>query len=230
MQIGILETGHAPDALRAAHGDYSDMIARFLGGKGFTFRAWNVEAMDFPDSVDAAEGWVLTGSRHGVYEDHPFIPPLEAFIREAYAKAVPMVGICFGHQIIAQALGGHVEKFAGGWAVGPTEYEIEGQGYRLQAWHQDQVTEPPAAARTVGHAPGCAHAALIYGDRAFSVQPHPEYGPAFIEGLMEVRAPGVVPPERLAPARARLGEATAPSSARMAARMAAFLRREAQRI
>ncbi|MEX5727012.1 GMP synthase-like glutamine amidotransferase [Rhodovulum iodosum] len=226
MQIGILETGHAPDALRAAHGDYSEMIARMLGGEGFSFRAWNVEAMAFPDSVHAAEGWLITGSRHGVYDDLPFIPPLEEFVRAAIAENVPIVGICFGHQIIARALGGRVEKFAGGWEVGPTEYEIEGQSYRLQAWHQDQVITPPDGAETVGTAPGCAHAALIYGDRAYSVQPHPEYGPAFIEGLMQVRAPGVVPPDRLAAARAVLDRSTAPSSARMAARMAAFLRRE----
>lgn len=220
MQIGILQTGHAPDALRAAHGDYPDMFARLLAGHGLSFARYDVEAMEFPASAKAAEGWLITGSRHGVYEDHPFIPPLEAFIREATGAGVPVVGICFGHQIIARALGGEVEKFRGGWAVGPTEYQIEGQTFRLNAWHQDQVIRPPLGARTVGTAPACPHAALIYGDRAFSVQPHPEFDRAFTEGLMRTRAPGVVPEPVLADARARLDIPT--DSGAMAQRIARF--------
>jgi GMP synthase-like glutamine amidotransferase len=220
MQIGILQTGHAPEQLLARHGDYDDMFVRLLQGRGFSFRTYDVERMDFPASVHEADGWLITGSKHGVYEDHAFIPPLEEFIRAAYAEGVPIVGICFGHQIIAQALGGHVEKFAGGWSVGPKIYRIEGRDYTLNAWHQDQVTDPPAEAQTVGHSDFCAHAALVYGDRAYSVQPHPEYGREFIEGLMTYRAPGVVPDDRLADARARLDADT--DSAQMADRIARF--------
>jgi GMP synthase-like glutamine amidotransferase len=116
MQIGILQTGQSPDALRDDAGDYPDMFERLLAGQGFTFRTWHVEAMDFPASVHDMDGWLITGSRHGAYEDHPFIAPLEAFIRDAYAAHVPMVGVCFGHQIIAQAMGGKVERYAGGWS------------------------------------------------------------------------------------------------------------------
>ncbi|TCO70871.1 type 1 glutamine amidotransferase [Rhodovulum euryhalinum] len=222
MQIGILQTGHAPDALRVAQGDYPDMFARLFRGHGFTFRTWDVEAMDFPGSVHAAEGWLITGSRHGVYEEHPFIPPLETFIRAALDAGVPVVGICFGHQIIAQALGGQVEKYAGGWSVGPRTYQIEGRCVTLNAWHQDQVIRPPEGAETVGHDAFCAHAALIYGDRAFSVQPHPEFDRDFITGLMETRAPGVVPEPVLAEARARLDTPT--DAGAMAERITRFFR------
>jgi GMP synthase-like glutamine amidotransferase len=85
--------------------------------------------MDFPKDIHDCDGWLITGSRFGAYEDHPFIPPLEDFIRAAYAAHVPVVGICFGHQIIAQAMGGKVEKYAGGWSVGPTEYNFGDQTY-----------------------------------------------------------------------------------------------------
>ncbi len=87
-------------------------------GNDFTFRTWQVVNMEFPAIGGRCDGWLITGSKHGAYEDLPFIPPLEDFIRKAYAEHVPLVGICFGHQIIAQAMGGKVEKFKDGWAVG----------------------------------------------------------------------------------------------------------------
>ena len=94
MLIGILQTGLAPDVLVDQSGDYPDMFARLLAGQGFTFRTYRVVDGEFPASVTECDGWLITGSRHGVYEDHAFIPPLETFIRNAYAAHVPMVGIC----------------------------------------------------------------------------------------------------------------------------------------
>lgn len=222
MLIGILETGRAPDALRPDHGDYPTMFARLLDGQGFTFRTWHVEGMEFPDDVHAADGWLITGSRHGAYEDHAFIPPLEDFIRRAYAAGVPMVGICFGHQVIAQALGGKVEKFKGGWAAGPQDYDFGGERVTLNAWHQDQVVEKPAEAEVVASHPFCANAALVYGDRAFTVQAHPEFSDAFVDGLMQTRGKGVVPEPVMAAAAARLGQAN--SAPAIAERIAAFFK------
>lgn len=222
MLIGILETGLAPDALRARSGSYPDMFARLLAPHGFDFRSWSVVNMEFPDSVHDAEGWLITGSRHGVYDDLPFIPPLEALIRQAVAEAVPVVGICFGHQILAQALGGRVEKFHGGWAVGPQDYDFDGQRLRLNAWHQDQVIEPPAGAEVIATHPFCPYAGLRYGDRAMSVQAHPEFDDAFIAGLIETRGRGVVPDARLDAALAALDRGG--DAAVIAARIAAFLR------
>jgi len=150
MLIGILQTGQSPDMLAPTAGDYPDMFVRLLADQGLQFRTWRVLDMDLPADVHECDGWLITGSRFGVYEDHPFIKPLEDFIRRAYAAQVPMVGICFGHQIIAQAMGGRVEKYQGGWSVGPTEYDFAGQRLRLNAWHQDQVVEKPANAEVAG--------------------------------------------------------------------------------
>ncbi len=204
MQIGILQTGHAPDALIGQSGDYPEMFANLLAGHGLTFRTWAVVDGEFPASIHDAEGWLITGSRHGVYEDHPWIPPLEQFIRDAYAAHVPMVGICFGHQIIAQALGGHVAKFAGGWSVGPTPYDFDGETLTLNAWHQDQVLEKPAAAKVLASNEFCQNAALIYDDRALTVQAHPEFRPSFLDGLMKTRGRGLVPDPLLDAATERL--------------------------
>ena len=199
MKIGILQAGHAPDPVRAARGDYDAMFADLLAGHGFAFEAWDVEGMSFPADVRDADGWLVTGSRHGVYEDHAFIAPLEAFVRDAMAADVPVVGICFGHQLVAQALGGRVEKFDGGWALGRTEYDLIGGGsIALNAWHQDQVVERPEGATPLARSAFCANAILAYGRRAFTLQAHPEFDPGLIADFVAARrGTGTYPDDRM---------------------------------
>jgi GMP synthase-like glutamine amidotransferase len=223
MRIGILQTGHAPDALIGERGDYADMFQRLLVGEGFDFAVWNVVDGEFPPDVHAADGWLITGSRHATYEDHAFIPPLEEFIRKAYAEGVPIVGICFGHQIVAQALGGKVERFTGGWSVGPTRYRFGDREIVLNAWHRDQVTRRPEGAELAASAPTCENAALVYGDRAFTVQAHPEFDAEFLRGLIAARGRGLVPEPVLADAEARLSTQTLDQPV-MARRIADFFR------
>ena len=223
MLIGILQTGHLPDDLRDKFSDYPGMFADLLANRGLEFRTFHVEVMEFPKDVHECEGWLITGSRHGAYEDHEFIPPLEDFIRKSFAEKVPMVGICFGHQIIAQAMGGKVEKFKDGWAVGPQDYAFGDQKVTLNAWHQDQVVEKPADAETIAGNEFCEHAALLYDDRALTVQAHPEYGTDFIDGLMTTRGKGVVPDAVMAAARERFGKTS--SSADIADQIANFFKK-----
>lgn len=207
VKIGILQTGRVPPELADRHDDYDILFQKLLEGNDFTFQTWAALDGDLPDDPHAAEGWLITGSKFGVYEDLPWIVPLEAFIRRVYAADVPLVGVCFGHQILAQALGGRVEKFAGGWATGLRSYD---NGDRMMAWHQDQVVEPPADAQTLASNDFCAHAMLAYGKKALSVQPHPEYDAAFIRGLFDLR--GHLLPKGMADAEsARLEEASTTS-------------------
>lgn len=188
MKIGILTCGHAASELQEKFGDFPDMFQSLLDDQGFTFETYDVEHLQFPTNIHDCDGWLLTGSRHGAYEDHAFIPLLETFIQQAYSAHVPMVGICFGHQIIAQALGGHVEKFSGGWAIGLNEYDFEDLGpVKLNAWHQDQVIRKPEGATTVASNGFCEHAALVYDTRAFTVQPHPEFQGALIKDFAQLR-------------------------------------------
>lgn len=207
MRIGILQCGQSPEPLREELGDYPSMFTTLLAGRGFEFAVWHVEAMDFPDNVSDADGWLLTGSKHGVYEDHPFIPPLEAFIRDAYAAGIPQVGICFGHQILAQALGGRVIKHPAGWSVGLQEYDFNGQTTRLNAWHQDQVVDLPPGARVIAGNDFCENAAMVIGDKALGIQAHPEFTGAVIRGLIRHRG-NAVPDDKLARAEAHLNDAT----------------------
>lgn len=195
MKIGILQCGHTPEAVQTAHGEFDALFHHIFEGEGFTFETFNVVDMEFPSGVDAADGWLVTGSRHGAYEDHGFIPPLEDLIRDIYADGRPMVGICFGHQIIAQALGGKVVKFDGGWAIGRHHYTFDGLGdLAMNAWHQDQVVERPQEAKTIASSAFCENAALLYGDRILTVQPHPEFrNPVIATYLSALRDSGRYP-------------------------------------
>jgi GMP synthase-like glutamine amidotransferase len=198
MKIGVLHCGHVPEVVADLHGDFRAMFARLLDGYGFSFDSYDVCDMEFPAGPELADGWLLTGSLHGAYEDIPFIAPLEDLIRDIHAAKRPMVGICFGHQIIAQALGGQVEKFNGGWSVGRTEYRFDGHGdLALNAWHQDQVVERPAGARVVASSDFCENAALAYGDSILTVQPHPELDPLILGDFLRAKRDSVPVPAEM---------------------------------
>ena len=223
MKIGILITGHPPAEL-SENGRYDKYFERLLGPDTFTYQAWSVVDGEMPDSIHDADGWLITGSRHGAYEPHAWIPPLEQFIRDCFAARVPMIGVCFGHQIIAQAMGGKVEKFAKGWSVGAVDYDLEGERVAINAWHQDQVTRKPDTAKVVGSSDFCANAALVYDDVFWTIQPHPEYDHGFIDDLITHRGEGVIPGPLLDAAKLKM---QAPlDSAKVAERMTAFFKQE----
>lgn len=222
MKIGILQCGHPQDEIKAKHGDYAAMFARLLAGNDFQFETWDVVDLDFPSSIFDADGWLLSGSKHGAYDGLPFIAPLEEFVRNAYAAEVPLVGICFGHQLIAQALGGRVEKFRGGWSVGRNLYDFDGEGaLALNAWHQDQVVEKPKDAECLAGNDFCQNAALIYGNRALTVQAHPEFTNEIIDDMIRLRRGlATLPSEILDAAAGKLGQM--PDNAVLGRRIADF--------
>ena len=206
MKIGILMCGAFPENLQELTGDYDVMFQSLLGGQDFTFESYSVFENQFPSSVEDCDGWLISGSKHGVYEDHDWIAPLEDLVREAVTVGRPIVGICFGHQLIAQALGGKVEKFKGGWAVGRKLYDFGGVELPLNAWNQDQVIEVPEGALTLASNDFCAHAAILYGNRALSFQAHPEFGPEMLEGLILTKGDFVEDPEQVQTALETLDE------------------------
>ena len=223
MKIGILITGHPPDEL-AGNGLYDAYFRRLLGEETFDYASWKVVDGEMPVDIRACDGWLITGSKHGAYEDHSWIPPLEQFIRDCHAGRVPMIGVCFGHQIIAQAMGGKVEKFDKGWSVGPVHYQINGESYAINAWHQDQVVEKPEGAEVIGATDFCANAALVYDDVFWTIQPHSGIQDDFIDGLITYRGKGLVPDDQLEAARARLDLPL--DSPKIAQQMTDFFRKE----
>lgn len=222
MKIGILQTGHVPENLVAAHGEYPEMFKRLLDGHGFEFENFAVVDGVFPPDASSCDGWLITGSRHGAYEDHAWIPPLEELIRDSIARGIPVVGICFGHQIMAQAMGGKVEKFSGGWGLGHETYRTDSGNMGLLALHQDQVVEKPEGAEVIASTDFCPLAGLSYGNTAISYQPHPEFTPEYLADLIEERRGGVIPEETAARALPGIGNEN--DSARIADRIARFFK------
>jgi len=225
MRIGILQTGEFPDAVVARQGSYPAFFSRLLIRANPAVETFviDVEGGAELGEPQGADGWLVTGSRHGAYEDHPWIRPLERFLRGSIEIGVPVVGVCFGHQILAQAMGGQVVKSDKGWGLGVHDYttaDLPGWADRLTdggtgfAIHQDQVVTQPPNSHVLMASEFCPYAALAYGPveapHALSVQPHPEYTADLLRDMIDVRLRSVVPTPVLTPAEASLDRAVTP--------------------
>ncbi|MEP3843724.1 MAG: type 1 glutamine amidotransferase [Paracoccaceae bacterium] len=136
------------------------------------------EGDPLPD-IDAYDGYVLSGSELGVYDDAPWMSPLRDFLTAARQAQKPLFGVCFGHQIMADVFGGKAEK-VGDPEVGVRAFDIDGIQQTGQVWHQDQVTRIPPGAAVIASADYCPVGALAYDFPAMSVQFHPEYPADYI--------------------------------------------------
>ena len=199
MKLTIIQTGEVPAPLRDGFGLYPPMFERMFAEAGETFAYEAVPVFDgaaFPDPA-APQAILITGSAAGVYDDHPWIEPLRAFIRAAYAAKTPMLGICFGHQVMADALGGDVRKSEKGWGLGRHVYQVRGRPAFLgnarpelavACSHQDQVIVPPAEAEVFLSSDFTPNAGLVYRNgAAVSLQPHPEFTDDYTLALAALR-------------------------------------------
>lgn len=199
MKLTLLHVGLTPPAMQDDFSTYPPQFQNMFedAGAEMTFDSiYVLEGEPFP-SIASVEGVVITGSAAGVYEDHEWMAPLRDFIKQAYAAKIPMLGVCFGHQIMADALGGHVGLSEKGWGLGRQEYVVNdiagaqtalGENIAIAASHKDQVKVPPADAEVFLSSPFAPNAGLVYKNgAAISVQPHPEFGLEFSRGLVELR-------------------------------------------
>jgi GMP synthase-like glutamine amidotransferase len=222
MLIGILEAGRVPEDLTPRHGDYPPMFETWLrqADPGFTFRAYAALDGEIPASPTECDAWLVTGSKFGVYDDEPWIGPLKEFLRAARAANHPIIGVCFGHQLLAEALGGRAVKSEKGWGAGVHDYQVMHRpgwmagapdNFAIHAMHQDQVTAIPDDATVLAASPFCEYAMLAYGDPeapdAISIQPHPEFTEHYARDLVVMRSGVALPPDRGAEALATFGRA-----------------------
>lgn len=194
MKIGLLVCDQVRPEYRAEFGSYPGMFQALF--PDYEFEIYRVHQGEFPKDVTDCEVYMSTGSSHSVYEDLEWINQTKAFIRAVYEANRYFVGFCFGHQLLAEALGGKVEKAAVGWCVGVHEFEV----FRLKHWMrpaktqvnilmmcQDQVVQlPPNTIRLAGNE-DCPNAIIQIGKRFLSIQGHPEFTRRYDQTLMESR-------------------------------------------
>ena len=199
MKVGLLECDHVRDDLLPIAGDYRQMFADLFNRHAPQLELASFDARngEFPASVDACEAFVCTGSRFSAYDQDDWIQELKGFIRQLRDANKPFVGICFGHQVLAEALGGKVEKAEQGWGIGvhglnvvkhETWMQPEQISCGIQYSHRDQVTRLPENSVLLGESDHCPVAMFQVGETMLGVQGHPEFPAAYTEALVRGRA------------------------------------------
>ncbi|MCB1693112.1 MAG: amidotransferase [Pseudomonadales bacterium] len=199
MKVGILKADSVLDRFQPEFGDYPDMFRAALGaagGEGVTYRTYDVVAGVYPGRPDECDGYIITGSKLSVYDDEPWIHALEDYVRLLDDTETKTVGICFGHQMVAQALGGKTEPAPGGWCVGVHEARIvesiaafdpPRERVRLLSSHRDQVSRLPDRARVIAVSDDCPVSGMAVGDHMLTFQGHPEFCKGYSRALLEYR-------------------------------------------
>lgn len=199
LRVGLLQCGYVRDDVAADHGDYPELFAALLADRPIELVAFDVQKGPLPSSPNDCDGWLVSGSANSTYEDLPWIQDTARFITEVIDAEVALIGICFGHQLMAQALGGTVERSERGWGVGVHTYEVTAPlphwptdlapvtSLTMVASHQDQVSVLPDGAAVLASSKHCPVAAFEVNDKTVAVQGHPEFTAPLSRALIEVR-------------------------------------------
>lgn len=206
MNIGIIQCAKIRAALASQHGQYPAMFSTLLkqADPTLTYTIYDAEKAELPDKIDACDAYLITGSHHGVYDDLSWITPLENFVRKLHTTQKKMVGICFGHQLIAQALGGKVIKSPKGWGVGMSTNKItlhkpwmkpNCEEFNLIVSHQDQVVELPKGVEILASSDFCPYY-MLQIDNILTIQGHPEFTKPYAKMVLEEDRKEILDPIR----------------------------------
>ncbi len=206
MRIGILQCDDVMAELQPEFGNYPAMFATQLAeiAPDWQFVTYRVLDAELPTSIDACDGYITTGSRYGVNDGDAWIGQLEAFVAALAQAGKKFVGICFGHQLLANVLQGRAEKSERGWGVGVSFNQVDVKKTWMEPYqpsmdlvvsHQDQITLLPPGAEVLASSQFCPYYMLQYGNQMMSVQGHPEFSKAYSAALIARRA-GIIPAPR----------------------------------
>ena len=198
MKLGILRTDAVRPELKLEYGEYPDMFIALLrhSDPNLEYAVYDVELGQYPADIDEVDAYLITGSKSSVYEDKPWIVELMEFVRELNRRHKKLLGFCFGHQLVAQALGGKTERSAKGWGVGlhthrfttvPSWHDQGDVDLNILVSHQDQVVAVPHSARVLAGSEFCENAVCQIGDHILTFQGHPEFVPEYSRELLSIR-------------------------------------------
>jgi len=185
--IGLLNAYHFDTSAGSYQNKYEPIFIEYLEKvlHQREIKTYQVAQNEFPKSVDECHSWIITGSPASAYEDEQWIHNLSQFIRDCHAKKIKMLGICFGHQLIAHALGGEVVNSDKGWGVGVRDFDVSHTKHwmtpaleekcSLLFSHQDQVQTLPEGAISLGGDDFCEFQMYSIDEHVFSIQGHPEF-------------------------------------------------------
>ena len=209
IKIGILRADDIPAELEKDFDQYPQMVedliaaanqARGAEAKALEFKVYRANREEYPSHINEVDGYIITGSKSSVYDSDPWIAKLKSFVEVLHSSKKKTVGICFGHQVIASALGGKTEKASVGWGLGviPTKLASDNAAQALQLQkgessinllysHQDQVTLPAPGSALLASTDICPVAIVAIDQHILSFQGHPEFSHDYARALYTLR-------------------------------------------
>jgi GMP synthase-like glutamine amidotransferase len=196
-KLAILEADILYDALRPTYDGYGRMVADLLSAAGVNWQldTFSVISGEYPPEIDAYDAFLITGSKYDSFADDEWIVRLREYVQSLYALGKPMIGICFGHQLLAHSLGGRAGRSDAGWGLGVMTYQVREKAdfmdssddLSLIISHQDQVHALPSEARILLGNEFCPIAVYYIPDKVLAVQGHPEFTVEYLKDLIACR-------------------------------------------
>lgn len=183
--------GRLPDFIPNYESLFMDLFASI--GAEVNYRIFQTWQGELPDVINTDELYLIPGSLDSAYDDKPWIAALVRWVKSAYKHGAKLMGVCFGHQVIARALGGEVRPYEGGFGTGVRASQVidglmqpyfPGGEMRLLYSHHDQVMALPPDAVLCATSDFCKNESFRIGRQVVTFQGHPEFTVAYSRHLL----------------------------------------------